>query len=482
MSDIGSPASQYRSIWLESADEFSSLCIAEDLKFISTGGYYTLGDGGGGNYYVDLEDTTTPEDCGSVWIVNGKRVKLLHDNQMSLKQWGITSNVKDSTDLFQKAICWAENISSLGEGVRGVLTYPAGQPIRISKTLNLNIPICLDVKSFIHYNNSTGPALIFGSDPASTTRDDWEIRIEGLRALLGNTTTPNGFNPQGCTGVEFRNSMFGDFKIKNIIAFSYTGIYFNSTNNSYINQHSQDNEINIGKIGYCGIGLLIKSTSAEYGATQVNKFKIKNFITNYKHLILGNPSVFDNNSNDNLFEILAMEGCTSPDKIGAEIYGLYNNIHVIYASTTDCYFAFAGPSDGNKLVVDNPGVTVKDYTENGKSNMWRVGHPNPNILPAHPVPSFSQNYSNEYGIPVEYSFSYQLTPTANSDSSITAYTGKNAGSLSPRAVISTTAQSSPHSVTSNISFVLQPGHVWQLVKSGAGTANLASSSVASVGF
>jgi len=466
---------------LDTAQQIAALDTGRVKRF-STMGYNTIGDGGQGDYYIDASDTTSVANNGTVWVANGVRIKLIHNNITDLRQWGVVNNGTDQAAKIQAAINWAGSITGTSEGVRGGLTSPPGMPLVIASSLVFDTPIYARFKSFIQYTPTTGAAIIAGSVAPTISRTDFDVELEGLRAINGNSADPTGYNTSGSIGIEYRNVQFSDFKCKAALAFTFAGYYFNSTNNIYSGQHMQDNDFNFGILGYNGIGIFVKSISASVGATQVNRFKIKNFVTNFKHMIIGNPDGTDNNSNDLVFDIIAMERCTSPDKIGVEIYGLYNDFKVTYASTPDCFFIFGGNADANKLVVGNPGVTVSDLSAAGCLNQWRIGHPNPGTLPASPTPVSGTNYTNTYGVPVEISLAYSLTPTTSSDSTITIYTGKNASVLSARTGIAVSAQTTPHTVTQSLSFIISPGHVWQMSKTGSGTANLVTCKIVSTGI
>ena len=88
-------------------------------------GYYEEGDGGGGMFYVDLADTTTADDGGSVFVVQGKRVKALLEPEPSIRRWGAQSEDlaepgTGTTAHIQKAIDWAYSVGG------ATLTVPTG--------------------------------------------------------------------------------------------------------------------------------------------------------------------------------------------------------------------------------------------------------------------------------------------------------------------------------------------------------------------
>lgn len=54
---------------------------------VKLGGYYAVGDGGGGDLYVDGSDTTTADDGGMIFVVNGMRIKRLWDGRTLYASW-----------------------------------------------------------------------------------------------------------------------------------------------------------------------------------------------------------------------------------------------------------------------------------------------------------------------------------------------------------------------------------------------------------
>jgi hypothetical protein len=449
-------------------------------------GYYGRLTGGGGHYVADTSDTTAVHNGGTVIVgADGTRWKLLHNGITDLSQWGVVSDGSDQAARFQAAINWAQTASGVTEGVRGGLTHGPGKPITIGASLKFDIPIFMDIKSFILYTPTSGSALILGANTPTTpagTRYYTKIILEGLRAVNGNTADPTGFPSAGSVGIEYRNQQFGDVCCKAFHAFTYTAVWYNSTNNVYTNQHMQDNFHEYGIFGYNGLGILAQSVSAELGATQVTHIRVKNFVTNYRHMILGNQNGNDNNTNDLKIDVLAMERCTAPDFVGVEIRGFANNIQVEYADVPKCKFVFAEPADANRLVIGNPGVNVSTVCGPTKNNIWRTGHPNPGILPASPNTAFATQYQNNYGVPVHVTVVVQLTPTTSALASATLFAGVTPAALSEVGTELVTAQTAPQTVQRMLSMIIQPGGVWQINKGTGGTVNIVSTSIRSFGM
>lgn len=98
-------------------------------------GYYQIGDGGGGEYYVDPTDTTTPDDLGTVIVgLDGSRWKLVNDANVSVLQFGAVpglstlANAQRNTQAFRNATLTykaAWNLYKTGLKSRSVVV-PAG--------------------------------------------------------------------------------------------------------------------------------------------------------------------------------------------------------------------------------------------------------------------------------------------------------------------------------------------------------------------
>ncbi len=82
-------------------------CSPADLvgwKGIQLLGYYSSGDGGGGNLYIDLTDTTTADDGGACFVVGGVRIKADFGECVNALRFGAKPDgVTDCTAAIQAA-------------------------------------------------------------------------------------------------------------------------------------------------------------------------------------------------------------------------------------------------------------------------------------------------------------------------------------------------------------------------------------------
>ena len=76
-----------------SISEVRDLVKTKPSKYVAVAGYYSAGDGGGGLYYLDATDTTSPDNGGSIIVASdGGRWKLNHTGILSVKQFGARGN------------------------------------------------------------------------------------------------------------------------------------------------------------------------------------------------------------------------------------------------------------------------------------------------------------------------------------------------------------------------------------------------------
>lgn len=96
-------------------------------------GYYTQGDGGGGNYWFDSTDTTSADNKGSIIVASdGGRWKLAKINEISVKQFGAKGD--DATNDYVAIQAALDYMVSTGGGI---LFFPVGK-YRSNTTLILN--------------------------------------------------------------------------------------------------------------------------------------------------------------------------------------------------------------------------------------------------------------------------------------------------------------------------------------------------------
>ena len=91
-------------------------------------GYYAQGDGGGGEYWLDIADTTTADNGGTVIVAtDGGRWKLSQQSPVSIRQFGAIAGVFDAptqtinNNAFQAARDWVASGAEQNQ-----LVFPAG--------------------------------------------------------------------------------------------------------------------------------------------------------------------------------------------------------------------------------------------------------------------------------------------------------------------------------------------------------------------
>ena len=161
---------------------FSTLVPVSNLESIILEGYTTPGDGGGGIFYYDPNDTSTPSNDGTVFLgPSGQRYKRIYSGPLNVKWFGATGN--GSTDDTQAITNTITSASSLSVNV---VFFPSGTYV-ISSYILLPSNITLYAKQY------------------SVT----------ITPLTGSTSKPYLFKVQGSTsnvlfdGIIFNGNMLG---------------------------------------------------------------------------------------------------------------------------------------------------------------------------------------------------------------------------------------------------------------------------------
>jgi hypothetical protein len=110
-----------------------------DKQQISIGGYYSVGDGGGGDFYLDLADVISADNGFNVIIsADGKRVKAIFNGMINARRAGMVSDWNsttwtgtDNTVALQKVIDYVEAVPErptvfIPAGIYGINSVRAG--------------------------------------------------------------------------------------------------------------------------------------------------------------------------------------------------------------------------------------------------------------------------------------------------------------------------------------------------------------------
>lgn len=156
------------------------------LPNLTTKGYYTSGDGGHGSYYLDLTDTTSTDNGGTIIVAaDGGRWKLLMYSVVNVKQFGakadgntVTGAGTDNTTFFQNAI-------TALTGTTNCLYVPGGiyilhSQITVPSSFTLSgagnwVTILCTISSF---NDPTGLIRLSGSGGPATVISDLVIAAQ----------------------------------------------------------------------------------------------------------------------------------------------------------------------------------------------------------------------------------------------------------------------------------------------------------------
>lgn len=107
---------------VSSITELRALLKTSASKFAFVNGYYAAGDGGGGQYWLDVADTTSADNGGTIIVAtDGGRWKLSRTSSVSVKQFGAKGdNIADDSVSIQAAI------TATRDELGGEIYFPTG--------------------------------------------------------------------------------------------------------------------------------------------------------------------------------------------------------------------------------------------------------------------------------------------------------------------------------------------------------------------
>jgi len=213
---------------------------------VAASGYTAPNDGGGGSYYIDTADTTTPDD-GGITLVSGDgvRVKMIHNNIFNVKRFGANgANTGDQLTAFNATVAAA--IANASSWLKGSVYVPSGR-YRISSTWVVSGVLRL-------YGDSPGPdgqaSQIFLTDntgiPAVqfTAASNGAQTVENLTVniITSSTVRATSVNAAGLELLGYvYNSLFRNLSFNEVgvgilhKGASSTSLYSNTFENIYVN-------------------------------------------------------------------------------------------------------------------------------------------------------------------------------------------------------------------------------------------------------
>ena len=152
--------------------------------FCYTAGYTTSGDGGSGGYWLDLSDTTSADNRGTIIVANdGGRWKLRNDRTVSVLQFGANkTGLVDATPAFINAIAYFKAVGG------GVLYVPDG-------TYLLTATLTVDFRDFRIMGNGMFSSVLTRASSYGDTI-----------LFTGNVTTGVRILDSGISGMTIRNT------------------------------------------------------------------------------------------------------------------------------------------------------------------------------------------------------------------------------------------------------------------------------------
>ena len=171
-------------------------------------GYYTAGDGGGGQYWYDPADTTSADNGGALIVASdGGRWKLINIGVISVKQFGAKGDWDgttgtDDTARIQVAVDWLYSVGG------GELYFPEGTYLVTSIARNFSASISVNLRGAGKYATflkktgaTTTPVINWSADTGvlSTYADFSNFSI------IGNAKAHDGIRLTQCARFELRN-------------------------------------------------------------------------------------------------------------------------------------------------------------------------------------------------------------------------------------------------------------------------------------
>lgn len=437
-------------------------------------GYTSPADGGEGAFLRATGDTVSTDNGGTIIVdALGQRWYRAAAKVTTPFQFGaVGDGSTDDTAALQNWLNWLQSLGSLTEGAAGAGVCPAGFKFLTSKPLLISTPINMAFNSWIYYTGTTGSAVVIGAvAPVNGRNTGYKLYFAGLRAVNGNTAAPTSVNTSGSVGVEVRNMQFSRLQIDELIAFTYVGLFCNSSNNVYSGQQDQDNSIWLGQIAYNGYGCLALSHGAADGSVQANDFHIQNIYGNWTNLQLDN-AVFNSNTNNNTFDINAMDADTGGG--ACYIYGSFNTLMFAYL---DGAVACESTAFNNRVIVANPfgsGAVFAYNTSTGNGNWLATTAPPAGNLPNSFTLTSGTPTQNTFGVPVSINFSATLTPTSSAGETCAVFLGQTQAQMVSITGAAVTQDANPQAIVFPFSILVPPGWWWSVALSGSGTGVLSN--------
>lgn len=160
------------------------LLKTQEQQFAETGGYYARGDGGDGRYWLDLADTTSADNGGTIIVANdGGRWKLL--TLATPKRFGARADSNLAGGGTDDTAAINAFIASYGNG-RKHLEFDPGAAYNITSLTLSGIDYSIDFKDCTFYGRATTPtdALMTLQNFSAHNIANFHLRTDG------NAVTP----------------------------------------------------------------------------------------------------------------------------------------------------------------------------------------------------------------------------------------------------------------------------------------------------